>query len=164
VVLCGSDDIAAQCLTNAVNEALGNYGTTIALSGGIVQPESQSVDQLLAEIRKGEVGAVVIAGANPVYSHPDGAELGERLGKIELTVATSDRSDETGSRVQHLAPDHHYLESWGDSEPEQGVLGLFQPAIAPLYDTRSAFESLLVWAGQGKGLRSDWDTAAPTLV
>ncbi len=161
VLLCGSDDIAAQCLTNAINEALGNYGTTIALTSGVALPDSQSVDELIGELRKGEVGAVVVIGTNPVYSHPDGAEFGERLSKVELTVATSDRPDETASRVQHLAPDHHYLESWGDSEPELGVLGLFQPAVAPIYDTRSAFESLLTWAGEGKAyydfVRNRWE-------
>lgn len=162
LVLCGSDDIAAQCLANAINEALGNYGKTVALSDGVVLPEGRSVDDLLQELRKGEIGAVVVAGTNPVYSHPEGAELGERFAKVELTVATSDRPDETGSLAKHLAPDHHYLESWGDAEPERGLLGLFQPAVAPLYDTRSVFESLLVWAGEGRPyyefVRNRWES------
>ncbi|MBI4473923.1 MAG: 4Fe-4S dicluster domain-containing protein [Acidobacteria bacterium] len=162
LVLCGSDDVTAQCLTNAINEALGNYGTTIGVASGVKLAESQSVDQFLNELRSSEVGAVIVVGTNPVYSHPNGAELGERLTKVELTVATADRPDETAGLLQHLAPDHNYLESWGDSEPARGVLGLFQPTVAPLYDTRSAFESLLAWSGQTRPyyefLRNRWET------
>ncbi len=162
LVLCGSDDIVAQCLTNAINEALGNYGTTISLSAGTIIPESDSVDQLLAELRKGEIAGIVFVGTNPVYSHPEGAELAERLPKVEISAATNDRPDETGGLVQHLAPDHHYLESWGDSEAEQGVLGLYQPAVAPIFDTRSAFESILTWAGEGRPyydfIRRRWES------
>ncbi len=150
LVLCGSDDVVAQALTNAINQALDNYGMTVALPAGVVVPESQTIEDLILDLRKGAVAAVIVLGTNPVYSHAEGSELGERLSGIELTVATNDRPDETGSRTQHLAPDHNYLESWGDAEPERGLLGLFQPTVAPLYDTRPAFESLLIWAGAGR--------------
>ena len=169
LLLCGSDDVAAQALTNAINQTLDNYGVTVALPSGVFLPESQTIEDLLVELRKGEVGALIVLGTNPVYTHPDGSELGERLSGVELTIATADRLDETGSRTQHLAPDHNYLESWGDAEPERGLLGLFQPAVAPLYDTRSAFESILVWAGAGRSyydfVRNHWEsTVFPAAV
>ncbi|MBI4514888.1 MAG: 4Fe-4S dicluster domain-containing protein [Deltaproteobacteria bacterium] len=150
LVLCGSGEVAAQVLVNSINEALGNIGNTVAVSDGVLLPESQSFEEFLAELRAGEVAAVIIAGVNPVYSHPSGAEFGELLAKVELTVAASDRPDETASHCQHLAVTNHFLESWADHEAERGVLSLSQPAVAPLYDTRPAFESLLVWAGGNK--------------
>src|SRR6185436_11352033 len=54
----------------------------------------------------------------------------------------------------------HFLESWGDAEPVSGCLGLRQPAIAPLFDTRAAQESLLRWMGRPMSaydwLREHW--------
>ena len=148
LVLAGSDDIAAQALANGLNEALGNYGATVDLAAGVPWAEAESMDEFLDELERGTVGAAVFLGTNPVYSHSRGDEVGERLAAVELVVSTADRLDETASLAGHLAPDHHALESWSDSEPERGVIGVGQPAVAPLYDTRSAFESLLVWAGR----------------
>ena len=57
-------------------------------------------------------------------------------------------------------PDHHWLESWNDFEPKRGSLSLAQPAITPLFATRQAQESLLVWAGNNQTyyefLRNNW--------
>src|SRR5262249_27374316 len=63
--------------------------------------------------------------------------------------------------VHAVCPDHHYLEAWGDAEPVSGVFGLRQPAIAPLFETRAAQDSLLAWLGETADfhawLRSDWE-------
>ena len=147
LVLCGSDDVLAQMLTNAVNEIAGAYGATVDLALGTVRPEAMRFDELLAELGKGEVGAVLFVGANPAYTHPRGGDLGALLAKVELTVATNDRRDETGALVRYLAPDHDALESWGDAQPVGGLVGVRQPAVSPLFDTRSACESMLAWAG-----------------
>ncbi len=161
LVVAGSDDVATQALANAINESLGNYGATVDLSAAVPWGDAETVDELLAALRAGDVGAAVFLGVNPVHTHPHGRELGEHLAKVELTVSTADRLDETASRLGHLAPDHHFLESWGDSEPERGRLAIRQPALAPLYETRSAFESLLTWSGAGRPfydvVRARWE-------
>ena len=55
--------------------------------------------------------------------------------------------NETGALCQTAAPTNHFLESWGDLEPKQGVFSLVQPTIQPLFKTRQAEETLLRWAG-----------------
>src|SRR5690606_18465189 len=60
-----------------------------------------------------------------------------------------ERMDETTELVGFIAPDHHFLESWGDAEPKKGYYSLMQPAITPIFNTRQAEESFLRWAGIG---------------
>ena len=47
-----------------------------------------------------------------------------------------------------LAPDHHYLEAWNDAEPKKNHFSLAQPAITPIFKSRAAQESFMVWAGE----------------
>ncbi len=148
LVLSGSDDPVAQQLVNLVNEQIGAYGETVSLGEGTLRPEGwMSFEELMRELGTGSVGALFFWNVNPVYDHPRGAELASLLSKVELTVSTADRRDETGTLARYLAPDHDALESWGDLEPSRGLLGLRQPAISPLFDTRSACASFLRWAG-----------------
>jgi Fe-S-cluster-containing dehydrogenase component len=162
LLLSGSDDTTAQMLVNLVNERIGAYAETSSLREGTLRPEAwMSFDELLAELGKGSVGALFFWNVNPAYDHPRGRELEALLAKVELTVSTADRHDETGTLTRHLAPDHNALESWGDVEPSRGVLGLRQPAVSPLFETRSACESFLRWAGAPQNhdelLRARWE-------
>ena len=78
-------------------------------------------------------------------------------------MSISEREDETASLSDYLAPNHHYLESWDDANPVEGEYSLCQPAISPLFDTRQAQESLLIWAGASNAdyyefLKDYWNT------
>ncbi len=159
LVVTGSRDPVAQALAAAINETLGAAGATVDLARGTPLPAASTVDQLAAELAAGGVGAVIFLGTNPVHDHPRGVELAGLLARAELVVSTADRRDETAAFASHLAPDHHAMESWGDAAGG-GVLGLIQPVVQPLHDTRSACESLLRWAGRGETfhdfLRARW--------
>ena len=87
-------------------------------------------------------------GTNPAYTLPNGEEFNKALANAELSVSFADRLEET--KVQYLCPDHHYLEAWNDYNPTSGHYVIQQPTIHPVFDTRSAQESLLVWAGFAK--------------
>jgi molybdopterin-containing oxidoreductase family iron-sulfur binding subunit len=161
LVVCGGDEPAAQVLANLANELLGNAGTTASVSGGLtLDAGAMGFGELLAELEAKQVGAVLFHGVNPAYAHPQGEALAGLLENVALTVAMSDRLDETASLVRFHAPDHSSLESWGDAEPRRGVLSLRQPAVSPLLDTRGAVESLLRWAGVEQShydfLRARW--------
>jgi molybdopterin-containing oxidoreductase family iron-sulfur binding subunit len=45
-----------------------------------------------------------------------------------------------------ILPDHHSLESWGDAEPLRGTLGLQQPTMDPVFDTRATADVLIAVA------------------
>ena len=65
-----------------------------------------------------------------------------------VKVSLSEYADETAVCCQYVCPNHNYLESWNDFEAINGHVGLQQPTIRPLYNTRQAQESFLVWSGQ----------------
>ncbi|MHB0971669.1 MAG: TAT-variant-translocated molybdopterin oxidoreductase [Thermoanaerobaculia bacterium] len=154
LVVCGSQDVATQRLANWINETLGNYGRTLELAPSSMQRrgDDAAVAKLVEEIRGGQIDALVIAGVNPVYDLPGGAELAAALDKLPLVVSFAEREDETAKHAHFVCPDHHFLEAWRDYEPVDGIFAVGQPAIAPLGATRSMLESLSRWSGTRRAM------------
>jgi molybdopterin-containing oxidoreductase family iron-sulfur binding subunit len=150
LVVCSSNDKETQVLVNEINNMLGNYGTTIlpSLPVHFRQGNDEAMATFVEEAKGGKVDGVIFYNCNPVYDHPMGAALAASLKGMALTVSTSCTPDEIASSVAYLAPDHHYLESWNDFEPKPGHYSLSQPAITPLFKSRQAQESFMVWAGE----------------
>ncbi len=150
LVISGSSDVAVQVVVNWINEMLGNYGETIDIAHPSMQKQGPAgaLDGLIAELERGEVGALIVLEANPAQDQPRGKEFAAAMGKAALTVALAQRRDETAALARIVCATPHALESWGDAEPVSGVVSLFQPLLSPLFDTRPALESLLAWAGQ----------------
>lgn len=149
LVICGSNDVNVQLIVNAINQLLGNYGTTIDMveHSNLRQGNDTQYNKLVADVTNGTVKALIVLNANPAYNLPKGDAFIEALKKVELTVSLNDKRTETDTLIQYLAPDHHYLESWGDAEPRNGHISIIQPTIDPLFKTRAAGESLLKFAG-----------------
>jgi molybdopterin-containing oxidoreductase family iron-sulfur binding subunit len=162
LVVCGVPDTAAQVVTAAINHVLGNYGTTLDLGRPSLQQQADDEDmaRLVEDMRRGDVQALIVYGVNPAYDFPDGPRFLAALERVALSVSLADRLDETAERTHALAPDHHFLEAWGDAEPAAGHYSLAQPTIAPLFDTRAAQETLLRWSGRAPdfhaALRAYW--------
>jgi MoCo/4Fe-4S cofactor protein with predicted Tat translocation signal len=150
LVVAGSNDKAVQLLVNAINDMLESYGATILphLPVNYRQGDDKAMANFVKEVNGGGVAGVIFYNCNPVYDHPMGAELAAGLGKVQLKIATSYKEDETASLVDYIAPDHHYLEAWNDAEPKKNHFSVAQPAITPIFDSRAAQESLLVWTGE----------------
>ncbi len=149
LVVAGANDPAVQTVVNAINQMLDSYGNTIDFTraSNLRQGDDGAIDKVINESNAGNAGAVVLLNCNPVYNHPQGAKLAEALKKADFTLSTADRKDESASQVTYIAPTHHFLESWGDAEPQKGVYSLAQPTISPLFNTRQQEESILKWAG-----------------
>lgn len=146
LVVCGSNDEAIQTIVAALNKMLGNYGSTIDIneySNGH-QGNDKKVAALMEEMNAGKVSSLIIYNSNPVYTLPGFAEA---LAKVKLKVSLSSSNDETAVMCDFVCPDHHYLESWNDAEPRKNYFSLVQPTIKPIFNTRSAQESLLTWSG-----------------
>ncbi len=152
LVVCGSNDVNIQLIVNAINNAIGAYGTTIDWSAPVQYRLGVDKDlaTLVSDIEAGSVGALLIYGANPAYSWPEAARFTNALKKVKLTVSFNEKMDETSESCQYLVPTHHYLESWGDGEAKAGHIGFIQPTIYPLFKTRQWQESLLRWAGKNE--------------
>ena len=148
LVVSGSNDPAVQVIVNALNSLLGSYGVTIdtTRTANYKSGNDTAFETFVSNVKAGEVGAVIFYNSNPVYSSSLGKDLAANLSKVSLKVSLSDRLDETASLCDFTTPDHHYLESWSDAEPKSGSFSLVQPTITPLFKTRAALESFLVWS------------------
>src|ERR1700761_621846 len=164
LVVSGSNDVATQVLVNAINSLLGSYGTTIDLDNYSNQYAGNDHDftEFVAEMNRGEVDAVLFLNANPAYDYHSGSAIKDALKKVRLRVSFSDRNDETASLCNVVAPNHYYLESWGDGNALEGYYTVVQPTINPVYNTRQAEQSLLVWSDSTVAdyyhyVRNNWD-------
>ncbi len=135
-----------------LNRLLGNLNQP----GGVYLPaptaahHGSDADDLLGLIKAMGSGAVEVAlihDCNPLHSVPPAAGLAAALAKVPLVVSCSVLLDDTARQADLILPTPTALESWGDLPPPTGalapVLGLQQPVVRPLYDTR-AFPDLLL--------------------
>jgi len=149
LVVCGVNDLDLQLACHNLNQLLGAYGTTIDLKRPSRQAagNDRQLVQLLDELRRKQVDALLVLGVNPAYDLAAEKEI-EQLLATPLLISFASHLDETARLAQFVCPDHHVLESWGDASPVAGVVSLTQPAIAPLGQTRSALETLAIWSGK----------------
>ena len=146
LVLCGSNDLYAQILTARINHKLGTKAVDLRNPSLQKQGDDRALATLIQEMSSGVVDAVVVLGANPVYDLPPA--FAAAFAKEPVRIALASLPDETSAACTHLAPDHHWLESWRDAEPVAGTLSLVQPLMNPLYATRDALESFQAWSGK----------------
>ena len=148
LVVDGSNDKNTQKLVLAINQMLGNFGKTISYASPslIKKGNDTEMDQFVTALGSG-IGAVVFMDCNPVYDHYKGSEIKSGISKAGLSVSFAYAPDETAAACGYVAPNHYFLESWGDAEPKAGHYSLIQPSITPLFSTRQGEESLLLWSG-----------------
>ena len=155
LVVCGSNNVGLQLLTNKLNQLIGAYGTTIDIANSVnlYNGDDEKVNQLVTNVIAGKGPDVLLmSGVNPAYSLPNGQEFAAGLKKIKTSVAISAYMDETASQATYVCPPHHGLEDWADFRAKNNEYSVAQPTIRPLHKTSSTLESLLVWLGKtGRG-------------
>ena len=84
---------------------------------------------------------------NPLFSNPNPDLFSKALSEIPLIVSFSPYMDDTTSFADLVLPDHTPLERWQDDPVflNKGfpVLGIRQPVIEPLYQTKATGDVLL---------------------
>ncbi len=152
LVVCGSNDPDIQLIINAINEAIGAGGKTINWSTPVSYRQGVDADMvtLTQDLNAGNVGGLLVYGANPVYSYFDAAKFAAGVKKCPFTVSFSEKMDETTELCKYVIPSHHWLESWGDAELQKGTVSVIQPLIHPLFKTRQFESSLLKIAGSAE--------------
>ena len=160
VVVTGIQDVNAQTVALEINEHLNSKAFDASTIIKTRQGSDKAVMQLVADMKAGKVGAVIMNGVNPMYTLPIAADFKEGLDKVDLSIAFSLKVDETSSNCGYIAAASHNLESWGDFELKSGHYSLMQPTIRPLFDTKQFQEALLVWNGNSVSyrdyLKSTW--------
>ncbi|PWT79865.1 MAG: molybdopterin oxidoreductase, partial [Acidobacteria bacterium] len=162
---------AVHAYAHSINSSLGNIGKTVFYADPL---EANSVDQrqslqdLINDIEGGRVEILAMLGGNPVYNTPADLKLDKnRMFKVsKLRVHLSMFRDETSELCHWHIPESHYLEAWSDARAYDGTTTIVQPAIEPLYQSKSAHEFLALFTQQydRKGydiLKDYWRTNAP---
>ncbi|GAB5518483.1 MAG: TAT-variant-translocated molybdopterin oxidoreductase [Rhodothermales bacterium] len=138
VVIAGETQSAeVHALAMALNSQLGAIGNTVVLldtDADTMTPQADALGALVADMRSGAVGTVIMLGVNPVYSAPANLNLAEALRGVSTTIHVGLHVDETAQAVRWHVPMAHDLESWSDGRSYDGTLSVIQPLIAPLYD------------------------------
>jgi len=158
LVVSGSNDVNVQTVINAINDKISANGNTI--NWNTTSNYRQGIDKemvdLVAAMNAGQVNSLFIHGVNPVYDYFDGKKFADGLAKVAVSVSFADRMDETAQKCKFVAPDHNFLESWGDAEPKPNYFSLMQPGISPIFKTRSFQDTLLIWSGATTAYADMW--------
>ncbi|MCT4628991.1 TAT-variant-translocated molybdopterin oxidoreductase [Winogradskyella sp.] len=153
VVLTGIQDVNAQTVVLEINEFLNSKAFDPKTAILVRQGNDKKVAQLVADMKAGKVGALIMNGVNPIYTLPNSSDFAEGLKKTELSIAFSMKKDETSVHCDYIAAAPHYLESWGDVEIKSGYFSMMQPTIRPLFDTKQFQDVLLAWNGNSTSYR-----------
>ena len=153
VVIAGDHQTPAlHAFTHAMNAALGNVGKTVVYTDPVdANPvnQTESLRDLVADMRAGKVDLLVIMGGNPVYDAPVDLGFGEALknSNISLRVHHGLYQNETSEYCHWHVNEAHYLEAWSDGRAYDGTVSIVQPLIAPLYAGKSAHELVSTLSG-----------------
>src|SRR5918995_214122 len=147
VAVTGSQATALQVAVNLLNTAAGNVGKTVRFGPdhayGRVTPYAE-VARLVQAMAAGEIEVLILGpGVNPAFTLPGGLKAVEALRKVPFVVSFANLPDETTALAHLVLPDTHWLESWGDYSPREGVVGLMQPTMKPIRDSRQMGDVLL---------------------
>ena len=141
-----------HALAHAMNQALGNVGKTVFYTDPVdANPvnQTESLKELVADMRAGKVDLLVILGGNPAYDAPADLEFASALkSNVNLRVFLGTHQNETAELCQWHVNQAHYLEAWGDARAYDGTVSIIQPLIAPLYGGKSAHELVALLSGQ----------------
>ncbi|WP_394747345.1 TAT-variant-translocated molybdopterin oxidoreductase [Spongiimicrobium salis] len=161
VVVTGIDDVDAQQVVLAINAMLGSQAFDPKAPKYTRQGNAKAVEALIADMKRGQIGALLIDGVNPMYSLPNASDFEEGLKNVDISVTFSQNPNETTVATTYAAAAPHYLESWGDVEMKRGHYSLMQPTIKEIFDTRQFQSSLLGWMDSDKNyyeyIRETWE-------
>ncbi len=166
LALCGvttSDAVACGAMVAEINKRGGSIGTTIkpaAAHGGYTGLSSYaSLAQAVQNMDAGKVSVAFVRGANPAHTMPKSAGFAAAFAKVPFKVSFSSMPDETSALCDLVLPDHHWLESWGDAVSGQGQLGLQQPTLDSVFDTRATADVLIELGKKDQALAARYNVA-----
>ncbi len=144
------DAVDLQVAVNMLNSMLGNDGKTVdsvAVRKNGRTNYYANLQALKAELDAGQVGLLILNDVNLFYHLPNSAEWEMSLRKAGLVVQITSRIDETTPYANWVAPKSHFLESWSDSSPVEGLFAIQQPTIREIFDSKSFEDALIAFAG-----------------
>jgi len=167
MAICGvttADAVDCGVMVAEINKRAGSVGTTIkpaSAHGGYAGLSSYAeVITSMKKMAEGSVPLAFVRGANPAHTTPKSAgSFAEAFAKVGFKVSFSSMPDETAQLSDLILPDNHWLESWGDAVSTVGQLGLQQPTLDPVFDTKSTGDVLLELAKKDQAIAASYNVA-----
>ncbi len=153
-------------LTGLLQWSAGMIQRTVVFDASVANSRVGSfrdIETLSGRLARGEIGVLMCCGTDPVGAvrRPgENAALGrftENLARATLRIGLGEFMNPTLEASDVVLPLSHTLESWGDARPNDGVHGIIQPAVEPVYGTASVGDVLLKLARRHQG-----SSSAPT--
>lgn len=154
--ITGTNATETFAAVNALNYVAGNVGETIDFGRSSTVSRATSfreIKSLVDSMAAGEVELLIVHGVNPAFTLPTSLKFKEALKKVPFVVSFSSFMDETAELANLILPDHTNLESWGDFIAKEGVYGLIQPAMLPVFNTKATGDVILSVSGKLEGLK-----------
>jgi molybdopterin-containing oxidoreductase family iron-sulfur binding subunit len=139
-----------QAIALAINQALGNLGTTVSFTEPITSRAiaGGTLTDLVRDIDNGLVDTLIILDANPAYATPAALHFDAALKQVRTRVHAGLYQDETAALCNWHLPLSHALESWGDARAVDGTASIMQPLVGPLYSVRTMPQLLAMLTGE----------------
>ncbi len=152
-----------QALAMILTAWTGGLGTTLRATEPVARTGQGTLSDLAEAAAKGEVTALMVLDANPLYATPASDPFRAAFEQIPLRIHAGLYRNETAALSQWHVPLAHPLESWGDLRSHDGTASVIQPLIQPLHGGRSAVAlmgGLLGWPGDDRVMvQETWRTA-----
>ncbi|HXH84768.1 MAG TPA: molybdopterin-dependent oxidoreductase, partial [Candidatus Tectomicrobia bacterium] len=147
VAVTGSNATQTLAAIHLLNAAAGNVGRTVRFGPDLALGQATPYADVAALVRAMAAGEVEVLLLGPnvdlAFTLPGGLRAADAIRKVPLVVSFSNVPNDTTALAHLVLPATHWLESWGDFAPRQGVLGLMQPTMAPARDARPMGDVLL---------------------
>ena len=119
---------AVHALAHAINETLGNVGTTVVytqpVERGAPPDARRRCATLVATMRAGRVEVLLILAATRSTTRPADLDFARRSTRSRCEVHLGLYDDETLDRCHWHMPAAHSLESWGDARAFDGTVSI----------------------------------------
>ncbi len=150
------DDVARRGLSMPRVDGAGR--ATLPL----VRQSAANLVRNLAARKPYPIEVLLIHGVNPVHEWPEAKAVEVALASVRLVVAVGPVPDETARAADLVLPEASFLETWqlipaGEAIPFD-YAGLQQPAVKPLYQSRS-FEDM--WFDLARNLGAPVSASVP---
>ncbi len=136
------------CRSHSGTEGLIDFSRVHAVSHAAT---AEKMKDLAERMQGGEVALLMVHDANPVFTLPQAFDFEAALAKVPMVVSFSSCADETTRRANLVLPASTPLETWMDYAPKTGVVGLIQPTMGALHDTKDLGDILLAAGRRCRG-------------
>jgi anaerobic selenocysteine-containing dehydrogenase/Fe-S-cluster-containing dehydrogenase component len=155
-----ADPLPLLVAVNLLNLMLGNVGKTVDIAQMRVPHSSATkLASAIEEMQAEKVDVLFTYGTNPAFTFPTSFGFKEAVGKVGVTspqkktglvVAFASHLDETAELADYVLPVHTPLEDWGYIRPVGAPIGLLQPTMRPIFNTKSFGDALIAIATAAK--------------